>query len=149
MMDFWFGEWELTWQANDSTTYRGKNDIHSFLDDKVVYENFSITSGPNKGYTGKSWSVFVKKTNEWKQTWVDNQGTYLDFKGKLVGDSVIFYRDMRIRPNVKRQQRMVFFDIQEDSLTWSWQHRDETEKGDFGPWLDDWTIYYTRREDSN
>lgn len=142
MMDFWTGDWKVSWTVGDIVTHTGENTVLKILGDRVVEENFRVNTGPNKGYVGKSWSVFNTRTNEWKQTWVDNSGAYLDFTGQLMGDSVIFKREMRIKPQVIRQQRMVFCDIEEDRLTWKWQHRDEGEANRFGEWRDDWVIYY-------
>lgn len=144
MMDFWVGEWSLTWNKIDSSEYRATNTIEKVLNDRVIYEHFKIVSGPQKGYIGKSWSVFDYNTKEWKQTWVDNHGAYLDFSGRLLGDSVIFEREKQLEKGKVRQQRMVFHDIQKNSFIWRWQHRDEQEKDSFEAWVHDWVILYER-----
>src|SRR5580765_8009016 len=74
--DFWVGDWELSW--ND--TSKGTNTITLEMNDFVVYEHFKDHA--NK-YFGWSWSVYDTLAGKWKQTWVDNQGAYLDFTGQM------------------------------------------------------------------
>ena len=72
-------------------------------------------------YTGKSWSVYNTNTDTWHQTWVDNQGAYLDFIGEFDGNKRIFKREVVKSDGSKILQRMVFHDINPDSFTWDWQ----------------------------
>lgn len=53
--DFWVGEWNLY----SADTLTGTNKIYKIMDGCAVQENFEIK---NKGYTGKSWSMYNPRT---------------------------------------------------------------------------------------
>jgi hypothetical protein len=81
-LDFWVGEWDLTWPGNNpGETAHGTNTIKRILDGCIVQENFS--GGDAMHLRGQSVSIFDIRGGKWKQTWVDNEGGYLD----LVGES--------------------------------------------------------------
>src|SRR5437763_8734833 len=87
-LDFWVGEWDLTWPgANAGEVQHGTNSIHRVLDGCVGEENFS--GGTDMHLRGKSYSIFDTRARKWKQTWVDNEGGYLDFTGELKGGQMI------------------------------------------------------------
>lgn len=139
--DFWIGNWDLTWKDSDGSTGTGKNNISRILGDKVILENFEGLTGQNKGFIGKSWSVYNPRTNEWKQTWVDNQGAYLDFNAEFNGDKRIFIRSFTGPNGNEIWQRMVFKDIQENSFTWDWESSTDGAKS----WELKWRINYKRK----
>ena len=138
--DFWVGEWNLTWEAPDGSVERGFNKIEKILDGKVLLENFKALDGRFAGYQGKSFSVFHPRSKTWKQTWVDSNGGYLDFVGKIDGDRRIFHRDGKGPNGAPVKQRMVFYDITDDSLTWDW----ELSKDGGKTWELQWRIHYER-----
>lgn len=139
--DFWLGEWELTWENKDGETYHGTNTIRRVMDGKVIEENFMALEGKLEGYEGKSWSVYNPRSDEWKQTWVDNQGAYLDFTGSKDGDSPVFQRS-GVDPERKEiLSRMIFYNIADDSLDWDWQQ--SKDKGE--TWDTLWHIHYNRK----
>lgn len=142
--DFWIGEWNLTWQDSDSTTGTGRNIIDRVLNDKVIKENFEGLTGQLKGYIGKSWSVYNPQTKEWKQTWVDNQGAYLDFRAEFSGDKRMFARKVTGPKGNEVYQRMVFREIKENSFTWDWQS--SLDGGE--SWNLQWQIQYKRSEET-
>ena len=81
-LDFWVGEWDLTWPGNNpGETAHGTNSIRRILDGCVVEENFS--GGDAMPLRGRSVSIFDVRAGKWKQTWVDNEGGYLDFAGEF------------------------------------------------------------------
>jgi hypothetical protein len=140
--DFWLGTWELTWKDADGTEAKGTNHIERVLDGKVIKENFEAVSGAYEGFVGKSYSVYNPNTREWKQTWVDNQGGYLDFTGKFEEDKRIFIREGVNQNGEAILQRMVFYDITKDSLTWVW----EISEDDGKTWQLRWRIHYQRAD---
>ncbi len=76
-LDFWVGEWDLTWPGNKAgEVQHGTNSIRRVLDGCVVEENFSGEGDMH--LRGKSISIFDTRAGKWKQTWVDNEGGYLD-----------------------------------------------------------------------
>ncbi len=137
-MDFWIGTWELRWGGSDKV--RGRNIVSKKLNECVVEENFTgLEQHPLKG---QSVSVYDKTIGMWRQTWVDNTGSYLDFTGGPVDEIFIFSRtsgsgDKRV------EQRMTFYNIQENSLDWDWEISNDGGL----TWKLKWRIHYTRVEE--
>ena len=138
--DFWIGKWELQWQSTDGSVEHGTNNIEKILDGKVIKENFEATSGTMDGYIGKSYSVYNAQTQQWKQTWVDNQGAYLDFVGRFQNNDRIFIRRSEDSSGRSITQRMVFYDISENEFKWRWEKSEDNEKS----WQILWKIAYRR-----
>src|SRR5690242_20516538 len=87
-LDFWVGDWELSYVGGGT----GRNRITKILEGCVVLEEF--TGAPGTKLNGKSVSMFDRATRKWKQTWVDDTGSYLDFTGGLEGSRMIFAREI-------------------------------------------------------
>ncbi len=139
--DFWVGSWQVHWINKDGTTAYGTNDIEKILDGKVIRENFKATdAGPMSGFEGKSFSVYNAQRQEWRQTWVDNQGGYITFTGEFDGDKRIFETTTVERDGKQLANRMVFYEIKADSFTWDWMRTDDGGK----TWSLLWRIYYVR-----
>ncbi len=136
--DFWVGEWTASWDEGEGVKEYGANTISKSLDEKVIVENFRVLDGLNQGFKGTSISVFQPSLNRWKQAWADNQGGYYDFLGVFEDDKRIF----RTRENDGRYQRMVFYDIKENSMTWDWEGTRDGGR----TWNLNWRIYYERKE---
>jgi hypothetical protein len=133
--DFWVGAWDLTW----SDTVTGTNTITKELNGCVIHENFN---SPSTNFSGKSYSVYNTDKGIWQQTWVDNQGGYLDFTGGLEEDNMILSRSFTGPKGNYVIQRMVFFNITNDSLDWSWESSLDSGK----TWNQNWLIHYKRAE---
>lgn len=141
--DFWIGEWEVSWEEGEEMG-RGTNHIEKTLDGNVIQENFRILEGQNAGFKGTSISVYRPRFDRWKQAWADNSGGYYDFTGKVDGEKRIFQTDILEREDGSRfTQRMVFYDITEDSMTWDWESSTDGGK----TWSLNWRIYYERIKD--
>lgn len=138
--DFWIGEWDLTWLEPDSSIGTGFNKIERVLGGAVIKENFEGLTGSSAGYIGKSYSVYKRTTGEWKQTWVDNTGDYLEFTGEFEDDLRMFTRTATDQEGELILQRMVFYDIQPDSFTWDW----ESSRDNGSTWSLNWQINYER-----
>src|SRR5213592_766544 len=83
--------------------------IKRILDGCIVEENFS--GGEFMHLRGRSVSVFDARAGKWKQTWVDNEGGYLDFVGDFTDGQMTLAREA-IRPDGTRvKQRIVFKNI--------------------------------------
>ena len=129
--DFWLGDWDLTWQGGSGT-----NSITAPLGDCVIQESFSGDMGNGNVFSGMSVSTYDPKSDQWKQTWVDNAGSYLVFTGGMDGDRMILRGG-----NEQTQTRMIFDDIKEDSLLWHWEASTDGGK----TWQSRWIINYKRR----
>lgn len=131
--DFWIGEWDLTWEGGGP----GTNVITSEMNGCVIREAFVDPTAP---FHGSSVSVWNPNRAIWQQTWVDDQGGYLDFEGGMEGNRMILRRQYE-QDGQTIHQRMVFYNIEENSLDWDW----ETSKDGGTSWDLAWRIHYERR----
>lgn len=138
-MDFWTGEWDLSWQAADGTTRTGTNVISKTpFGNCVITEDFD--GAPGNTLKGRSVSTYSRPHGKWRQTWVDNQGSYFSLHGGLQEDGRFILEMDRLNDRGP-YSRMVFEEIKPDSLTWRWQGKTEAESD----WADRWVINYRRR----
>jgi hypothetical protein len=71
--------------------------LYKILGGNVLQENLLVEDNSNlAGYEGKSWSVFNTRDDTWRQTWVDNQSGYIEFKGVLEDNRKIFRTKINI-----------------------------------------------------
>ncbi|HWC64681.1 MAG TPA: hypothetical protein VG777_01260, partial [Thermoanaerobaculia bacterium] len=79
----------------------------------------------------------------WRQTWVDNESSYLDFTGDFSNpNEKIFTMDVP-RPDGKAVKlRMVFKNIGKDAFDWSWERSVDGGKS----WEVRWPIHYVRKK---
>ena len=143
-LDFWVGEWELRSMIPDTSSETGwkigkaRNTVRKILDGCVIEENFDGSTLPS-GLVGKSYSTYSKASGKWYQTWVDNSGSYLPFTGIFEDDRTIFRMERERNGKIFLSQ-MVFYNIEENSLTWDW----ESSKDDGKTWKLQWRIEYSR-----
>jgi hypothetical protein len=135
--DFWLGDWELSYKAADGRTLRSRNKVTKILDGCVLLEQFA--GAPGTRLDGHSVSTYDRNVKRWKQTWVDNSASYLDFTGGFAEEKMILVRDAE-RQGKKFKQRMVWQDIRADALKWLWQRSDDGG----ATWSTQWEIDYSR-----
>ena len=132
--DFWVGTWDLTWPKDG----KGTNSVTFELDSAVIMEHFSGES--SMPLRGMSVSVYNLRRKTWLQTWVDNQGGYLDFVGGFSEGSMILERTAVVQGK-EILQRMVWKNISHNSFDWSWEQSADRGK----TWQVNWPIHYSRR----
>jgi len=131
--DFWLGDWDLSWGDGET----GHNSIRRILGGCVIQERFEGSA--QQPFHGTSVSVYDPQADLWRQTWVDDQGGYLDFTGGMQDGRMVLSRAATIKGKAVRQ-RMVFYNIAADSLDWDWEvSRDGGETWDLR-----WRIHYRR-----
>ncbi len=141
--DFWVGEWDVSWDEGEGNIGSGTNTIEKILDGKVIQENFRILEGQSVGFKGISHSVYQPQFERWKQSWADNSGGYYDFVGKFDGDKRIFQTIVfELEDGRKLTYRMIFYDIEENSLTWDWEVSYDAGEN----WNLMWRINYERKK---
>lgn len=131
--DFWLGDWDASWGEGEE----GANRVEAVLGGCVILEQFD--GRPGTPLRGMSVSSYDADENRWRQTWVDNQGGYLDFEGAWQGDRMILLREATTDDG-PMLQRMVWYDIQVDTLEWNWER--STDGGEH--WTVLWNIHYRR-----
>jgi len=134
-LDFWIGKWTCRWQDN-----HGTNEVEKILGGKVVQENFD--GHPSAPFLGKSWSVYAPKLGGWRQTWVDDQGNYWNFVGRVDGERFIFATEDITPKGDAVHLRMVFYDIEADTFKWDWERSDDEGE----TWKLAWQLHYTRNQ---
>jgi hypothetical protein len=136
-LDFWVGDWDLTYLDPKGNPVRSRNRVTKILDGCVIYEEFS--GPPGSPLLGRSLSTFDRPNKQWKQTWVDNTATYLDFNGGIVDGRMMFWREVQ-RDGRRFKQRMLFDKVTPDGMKWLWQRSDDDGKA----WTTLWQIDYRR-----
>ena len=140
--DFWLGEWDLTWPGGqagtpEGETGRGTNVVTRELGDCIIQERFSMP-----GYEGMSVSTIKRQTGKWHQTWVDSNGGYLALTGEMRDGVMELRTEPFTNPSGDKQiNRMIFSDIEKNSLLWRWQR--SLDGG--ANWEDAWVIQYSRK----
>lgn len=142
--DFWLGEWDLSWPGEQSglpvgQTGSGTNTITAILDRVVIHESF-VDSSPN-GLRGMSVSVYNSRVGTWQQTWVDNQGGYLEFTGQFKDGKMVLSRHATTKDGKEILQRMVWHNLTTDQFDWNWEASEDSGK----TWKVNWQIHYTRK----
>lgn len=132
--DFWLGEWDLSWAEGG----KGRNSIQAILGGCVILESFEAQQPP--AFQGMSVSIYNDALGKWQQTWVDNNGLYLDLIGTYQDGKMILSRTTT-KDGQSFQQRMVFYNISENELDWNWEHSDDQGQ----TWQCLWHIHYQRR----
>lgn len=141
--DFWVGKWDASWEnTTTGEIEKGTNLIEKTLDGIVLQEHFEILTGVNKGVKGTSISVWSPQRKSYHQAWADNQGGYFNFIGEVDGDKKIFKTLPVERGDKVIIQRMVFYDIEQDSFTWDWEATTDGGK----TWNLNWRINYIRQK---
>ncbi len=84
-LDFWIGEWRVTWKTPDGQPAEGHNSIERILDGCAIEENWK----GGDGSMGKSLTFFDPAANRWHQTWIDNSAQPLFLEGKFEGESLV------------------------------------------------------------
>ena len=137
-LDFWLGEWELTWPASgDQPAGRGTNRIVKTLDGCVVEESFAA-AGPSP-LVGRSLSTYDAVRKVWRQTWVDNSGSYLDFESALEKELSLVRRGEK--DGSPALMRMSWTNVRQDDMDWRWEFSPDGGR----TWALRWLIHYVRK----
>ncbi len=138
--NFWLGDWELTSPGEKpGEILHHSNSIKRVLGECIIQENFQ--SGGESPLIGMSVSVFDPVSGKWKQTWVDNDGSYLDFVGEFKDGEMILSRHATKADGTSSLQRMVWKNISANELDWSWEKSNDSGK----TWEIVWPIHYKRK----
>lgn len=130
-LDFWLGTWHCVFEGGTAT-----NTITRDFAGRVVTERFQILTP--QPWNGMSVSVYSEPLRLWRQTWVDDGGSYWHFVGGLVEGSPSFGTPERVDAD-QTYKRMVFKNITDDAFNWRWESSpDGTE------WTENWAIAYQR-----
>ena len=144
-MDFWVGEWDVTVRGRQSPTSTewaeapGTQRIERILGGCAIAEHFAA-EGPGPKWAGASYSAWDAQGKRWRQTWVDDQGSYIALAGGLEDGTMTLYGEPREVKGERVQMRMVWLDVTPTSMRWEWQRR--AGEGAWAPML---VVEYRRR----
>ena len=131
-LDFWLGPWQVVENGEVMATSTIEP-VSGGCAIREIYEQ-------KDGYRGTSLSFHDPVINQWRQTWIDDSGSYLTFVGERRGDEVILAGEPRTRDGVVSQMRMVFTGITPSRFHWRWERT--TDGG--ATWTPMMLIDYTR-----
>ncbi len=129
--DFWVGDWDCVFEGGDA-----RNSITRDFAGHVVTEHFQIVTP--EPWTGMSVSVYNQAQDIWRQTWVDESGSYWHFVGSIVDGDPSFGTPQPVDAD-QTYKRMVFSNITEDSFDWRWEPSPDLQQ-----WTENWAIRYQR-----
>lgn len=130
--DFWLGNWSAVWEGG-----QGTNTITRVLNGHVVQERFS---DPGSRFSGESWTVYDHQLKRWRQTWVDDTGSYMIFEGGPTPEGVTLHTRMPDKTGTMYLYHMVFHNITADAFDWTWKRSLDDGK----TWEVQWAIRYAR-----
>lgn len=141
-LDFWVGEWDLSWTNADGSTDGGSNSIsRDEYGDCVIYERFSSSQ-----FQGMSVSTFFAPSGVWRQTWVDDTGGYFALVGGPSDDPDVHFQFTNTRLSDEAPWlRMIWQNVTDDSLVWRWQSLPADADPETDEWQDRWIINYQRK----
>jgi hypothetical protein len=87
--DFWIGEWNVTSGGQQA----GTNNIQPILGHCVIFEQWTSSSGSE----GKSFNYYDPGYDHWRQIWISDSGTVIEFTGEA-RDGGIFYTAETVNP---------------------------------------------------
>lgn len=128
---FWLGDWDCAFEGGTA-----KNSVTRDFAGHVVTEQFHILTP--QPWTGMSVSVHNPGLDLWRQTWVDESGSYWHFVGSLVDGDPSFGTPEPVDAD-QTYKRMVFSNITKDSFDWRWESSPDQQE-----WAENWAIRYQR-----
>ena len=143
-LDFWVGEWDLEFTQADGSIGRAENRItKDEYGACVIAEHFRQPGGNADGrdYVGTSHSTYDVQTKSWRQTWVDNGGSWFDLRGGPVAGQKHVFEFVNLEPRgpAGLSMRMIWEEVTPNSLVWRWQ----AKQGE--AWQDRWVLRYRRK----
>ena len=145
-LDFWVGDWDVVVRSRTAPgkdewqEQKGTQHIEAILGGCVISENFAAVGAPGP-WAGKSYSMWQPAKKQWRQTWVDDQGSYLAFTGGVDKGTMALYGEPFQQNGKKIHMRMIWLDVRPESMRWEWQ-RTTDEK----TWTAVMVIQYQRRK---
>lgn len=112
--DFWIGDWAVTQNGQ----FAGTNNISAILGHCVIFEEWESASGSK----GKSFNYYDPGYDHWRQIWVSDTGSVVEYTGKA-RDGGIFYTAETVNPadGVVTHHKFEFTQYENGDVRQFWQ----------------------------
>ena len=132
--DFWIGEWDVSQSGQPA----GSNNIQPILGHCVIFEQWESASGSE----GKSFNYYDPGHDHWRQIWIGDGGTFIEFTGQA-RDGGIFYTAETINPAdaAITHHKFEFTQNDDGSVRQFWATSSDAGE----TWNTIWDGHYTRR----
>jgi hypothetical protein len=104
--DFWVGSWDVTSAGQTA----GESDVKLILGDCVVFENWESAAG----MSGKSFNFYDAGHGHWRQIWVDDTGSVIEFTGQIVDGEMHYTATTRDPDSGQETRHKLTFSENED-----------------------------------
>ncbi len=132
--DFWIGEWDVT-QGGQAA---GTNSIQPILGHCAIFEQWEGGGGG----LGKSFNYYDPGHDHWRQIWISDSGTFIEFTGQA-RDGGIFYTAETINPadGAVTHHKFEFTQNDDGSVRQFWA----TSTDEKSTWTTIWDGHYERQ----
>jgi len=132
--DFWIGEWTVTQNGQ----FAGNSNVQPILGHCTIFEQWESAAGS----FGKSFNYYDPGLDHWRQIWISDSGTFIEFTGEA-RDGGIFYTAETINPadGSVTHHKFEFTVIGEDGVRQYW----ETSTDGGASWQSIWDGRYERK----
>lgn len=134
--DFWVGEWDVY----QNQQYAGSNRIERILGDCLIFEQWDSASG----LRGKSFNYYDPGEDHWRQIWVSDAGTIIEYSGEARDGGIYLTAETRV-PDTEQVtfHRLEFTKNADGSVRQVWMTSSDQQE-----WSTVWDGHYVRRETS-
>ena len=132
--DFWIGEWTVTQNGQ----FAGTSSVQPILGHCTIFEQWESANGT----FGKSFNYYDPAHDHWRQIWIDDSGSFIEFTGEA-RDGGIFYTAETITPadGSVTHHKFEFTSIGDDGVRQYW----ETSTDGGASWQSIWDGRYERK----
>ncbi len=131
--DFWVGTWEA---RTEDGVLQGVNRIERVLGGAAIVEHWTGATG----YRGTSLNRYDRRTDRWRQTWVDDQGDIVEFENGAARDGQVAFTAVDADGG---RRRLTFEDRGPDAF----RQLSERSADRGRTWTVEYDFRYTRRPD--
>jgi len=134
--DFWIGEWNVT----QNGLFAGTNSVQPILGHCTIFEQWESASGG----LGKSFNFYDPAHDHWRQIWISDSGTIIEFTGEA-RDGGIFFTAQTTNPadGSVTDHKFEFTQLEGGIVRQSW----ETSTDEGASWTSIWDGRYERKAD--
>jgi len=132
--DFWIGEWTVTQNGQ----FAGTSSVQPILGHCTIFEQWESANGT----FGKSFNYYDPGLDHWRQIWIGDSGSFIEFTGEA-RDGGIFFTAETVSPSdgSVTHHKFEFTVIDEDGVRQYW----ETSTDDGKTWQSIWDGRYERK----